>query len=185
MKFPESRRAPLYFAAAVERGFVRRLGADPYYRGLIAKNPLHPAWCTTWLADDPYDLSQMADWLFEPDTRNYPEPRGEPGLGRNCQVFDDLRAIAYREVLTFKLQRASCAVFAKHLEDRARIINRQFAHPLGLSEIRGIARSIAKWTWRLFSPERFSEIQSWRGARTRTTTKIRMGIVDVLADGEA
>jgi len=182
LKFAESRRAPLRFAAAVERGFVRRLGADPYYRGLIAKNPMHPDWDVEWLAPEPYDLVTLDDWLFERDTRPDPQPKGQFGLGRNCELFDDLRSIAYREVLTFKQQGESCAAFAKRLEYRASAINRQFAVPLSVSELRSIARSVAKWTWREFSPERFSEVQSRRGRRTRRATKARMAIVDALVD---
>jgi len=41
-------------------------------------------------------------------------------------------------------------------------INLQFALPLPLAEVRGIARSVAKWTWRHFSNEKFSELQRHR-----------------------
>jgi len=56
---------------------------------------------------------------------------------------------------------------------------------LSVSEVRSIARSVAKWTWREVSLERFSEVQSRRGRRTRATTKARMAIVDALADDGA
>ena len=35
-----ARRAPLAYLARIERGMGRRLGADPGYTGLIAKNPV-------------------------------------------------------------------------------------------------------------------------------------------------
>jgi len=185
LRFAESRSAPLRFAAAVQRGFVRRLGADPHYCGLIAKNPMHSSWCVEWLAPEPYDLPTLADWLFEPDTRPDPQLKSQFGLGRNCEVFDELRSIAYREVLTFKKQGESFAAYVKRLHDLAFAINRQFAVPLSVSEVRSIARSVAKWTWREVSLERFSEVQSRRGRRTRATTKARMAIVDALADDGA
>lgn len=180
LTFPESRRSPLEFAAAIERGFVRRLGADRHYCGLIAKNPLHPDWCFEWLESKPYDLATLADWLFEGETRQYPRSKDQFGLGRNCQIFDELRVIAYREVLTYKNQRATCAVFEKRLDYVATSINQQFSTPLSFTEVRSISRSVAKWTWRRFSSDTFSAIQSMRARGTRKTTKARMAIVDAL-----
>jgi hypothetical protein len=62
-----ARIAPLLFFAAVERGIARRLGADPRYCGLLAKNPLHPDWRVEWRRDDAYTLEELADWLFPRD----------------------------------------------------------------------------------------------------------------------
>ena len=182
LRFAKSRMGPLRFAAAVERGYVRRLGADPLYAGLIAKNPIHPHWRAEWLAPGPYDLGTLADWLFECDMRLDPGPKVQSGFGRNCQLFDDLRAVAYREVLTFKRQGASYAEFATRLKQLAFAINQQFPGPLGTSEVRSIIRSVANWTWRRFSPERFAEIQASRGRQLRTTTKNRMALIDGSVD---
>jgi hypothetical protein len=44
-------------------------------------------------------------------------------------------------------------------------INMQFPEALKLSEVRAIAKSVAKWTWRRFSEEQFAQIQAARGAR--------------------
>ncbi len=96
--FAGSRSSPLHYLAAVQRGMRRRLCADPNYTGLVAKNPFHPHWRAEWLAREPYDLSELADWLFPHNT--LPEPKRErSGLGRNCDVFDDTRYWAYRNVL--------------------------------------------------------------------------------------
>ena len=187
LKFAGARWSPLRFAAAVERGLVRRLGADRQYGGLIAKNPMHPEWRVEWLAPEPYDLSTLADCLHMHNMRpdyHWQLSEGDYGLGRNCQLFDDLRGIAYREVLTFKERGARCAEFAARLEYLAIGLNQQFATPLGRSEVCSLVRSVAKWTWGHFSPERFSEIQSWRGRRTRNRTRARMAIVDALADDD-
>ena len=54
------RRKPSDFAAAVQRGMTRRLGADPAYANRLAKNPLHSDWHALWIVGQPYDLSSCA-----------------------------------------------------------------------------------------------------------------------------
>ena len=79
------------------------------------------------------------------------------GAGRNCSVFDELRKIAYREVLGFK-RSGNLDTFRDRLERVALGINLQFPEALKLSEVRAIARSVARWTWRHFSHEKFSKL---------------------------
>ena len=58
--------------------------------------------------------------------------------------------------------------FCGRLEAIALGINTQFPHALGLAEVRAIAKSVAKWTWARFTPEKFTTIQRRRAqARTR------------------
>lgn len=162
--FAASRSSPLHYLAAVERGMRRRLGADPNYTALIAKNPLHPDWRVEWQARQPYDLSELADWLWPRDT--VPEPKRErSGFGRNCDVFDDTRDFAYKNVIKFKRDVGSLDAWIERCQKIAAGHNLVFANQLPLSEIRAIGKSIAKWTWRTFSQQRFSEIQAWRGKR--------------------
>lgn len=162
--FAASRSSPLHYYASVERGLRRRLGADPNYTGLISKNPLHPAWRVEWQARELYDLSVLADWLFPNDMRADPK-RERSGASRNCDVFDDTRQWAYRNVLEFKKDGASLEAWTRRCQEIAGGLNQIFAHPLAPSEIRTIGRSIAGWTWCKFSEEKFSQIQSIRGKR--------------------
>lgn len=179
-----ARSGPLRFAAAVQRGLRRRLYADPHYSGLITKNPLHPAWCTEWLAPDPYDLPTLESWLFERDMRLEPSLSAELGLGRNCHLFDELRHVAYHEVRRFKAD-GDHGGFARRIDESAFRLNHEFLVPLGLSEVRSIARSVTKWTWRRFTPSTFSKIQALRGGRMRRTTKNRLEIVERLANDKS
>ena len=48
------------------------------------------------------------------------------------------------------------------MSDVATGINTQFPNPLRPAEVRSIARSVARWTWRRFSNEKFSELQRHR-----------------------
>jgi hypothetical protein len=156
-----SRVEPLRFFAAVERGFARRLGADRRYTGLIAKNPLHPDWRVEWRREEPYTLPELADWLFQPDIAPDIGPEATHGAGRNCTIFEGLRRIAYREVRAFK-RNGSFYMFRARLEQLALDINIQFPEALGLVEVRAIAKSVAKWTWRNLSEEKLSALQRHR-----------------------
>jgi hypothetical protein len=159
-----ARLAPLRFFAAVERGIARRLGADRQYRGLIAKNPLHADWRVEWRRHAPYTLEELADWLFPRDMAPDPSPAAAFALGRNCCLFDQLRAVAYQEARTFKADGALDA-FRWRLEHVALAINQQFSAPLAPREVRAIVKSVTKWTWKRFDEESFSRLQAERGRR--------------------
>lgn len=163
LKHDAANIAPLKYLASIQRGMTNRLGADKGYVGLISKNPAHSDWLVEWRRDEPYSFDELNDWLFDRDKRFEPKAREQYGLGRNCQTFDDLRAFAYREVINFKRNGKSLADFRARLEAVASGINTEFKTPLPYSEIRSTSKSVAKWTWQRFSPEKFSEIQSRRG----------------------
>lgn len=150
-----ARLPPLRYYAAIERGVARRLDADRCYTGLIAKNPLHPDWRVEWRRDAPYTLHEIADWLFERDMRPDPSVDRTFGAGRNVTVFDDLRTWAYREVRNFKADGRSFQAWDARCLEVANAYNRQFPRALGISEVRAIAKSVAKWTWKYFSVEKF------------------------------
>jgi hypothetical protein len=176
-----SRLRPLKYFAAVERGFARRLGADRNYAGLIAKNPMHACWRVEWHRDKPYTLAELADGLFPRDMVRDVEPAQSFGAGRNCTVFDQLRSIAYREVRHFKSEGATYDAWLERCVQRALGLNRQFPQAMMLAEVRAIARSVARWTWKHFSDSSFRQRQShlgrignahrWAGHEAAGTTK--------------
>jgi hypothetical protein len=150
-----ARLEPLRFYAAVERGMARRLDADRCYTGLIAKNPMHACWRVEWRRNEPYTLCELEGWLFATDMRPNPTPPKTWGAGRNVTVFDELRAVAYREVRKFKADGQAFECWFDRCLKVAQGLNSQFPQPLNLSEVRAIARSVARWTWRNFSVEKF------------------------------
>jgi hypothetical protein len=162
-KYSASRRKPMEWAAAIERGVRRRLGADHAYPGLLTKNPLHRAWRVTWPRDEPYLLDELAEWLFQHDMR--PEPkRRTSGLGRNCDCFDKTSEWAYRKVLRFK-RLGSLEGWIERCTQVAAQHNQVFRTPLGPGEVRAIGKSVAHWTWRKFTEEGFSRRQAFCGKR--------------------
>src|SRR5262245_9655762 len=111
-----SRVEPLRFFAAVERGIARRIGADRHYTGLIIKNPMHSHWRVEWRRDDAYTLPELADWLFPEDMQPDASIEETLGAGRDVVIFDELRALAYREVLKFKKAGAGLDQWLARLE---------------------------------------------------------------------
>jgi hypothetical protein len=164
------------FLAAIERAYRRRLKADEAFcmKGQV-KNPLHPDWETLRIfntfrfANAAYSLRELAAPLepseMKPATkRKRPKREHEAGLGRNVELFDELREFAYGVVLDFKSFDDKDA-FLDQLFDHAEKLNLGFRAPLPLSELRSIAKSVARWTWRKFSEKQFTERQSRRGKR--------------------
>jgi hypothetical protein len=159
----KAHEAPIQLLKDVENGLRKRLGADPSYSGHLVKNPFHKDWETHFIAQYPYDLVRMADCLDKAEKKG---TRGVViGVGRNCSIFERLRRDAYREVLPFKRQGRTQEDFREVMYQDALRMNARFAHPMVSSEVRGIAQSVAKWVWRKFTVEKFSEIQGKRGSK--------------------
>lgn len=160
-----SRIRPLQYLSAIEEGTRRRLGADPGYSGGLIKTPGHPAWRTLSFGGV-YSLSELAEWCDLPsplEMRRMAANQDYAGLGRNCTLFEHVRKQAYQDVRKF-WRPGGYEAFRDHCLVLAESLNR-FTQPLPQSEIRSIARSIAKWVWQRFNPAEFRAIQARRGSR--------------------
>lgn len=162
--------APIRYTRAIKAAYSVKLRADPGYSGLIVKNPLHKHWRTQW-TNKLYDLGELAEYVTLP--KRLPNREiDEIQAGRNCTLFEQLRQEAYRWVLSFKQQGSTFEQWLNHLLALAENMN-VFDVPLSYGEIKSSAASVAKWSWRNFSSEKFSAIQSARGkrgGRPKTTT---------------
>ena len=159
-----SHEAPIRLASDIQRGMTSRLGADRAYGNRIAKNPASRRWSTSWLAPQPYTLHQLLEPLDRRDLRHPDRLVDVTCLGRNCTLFDELRQWAYQNVRSAKRSGTS-ETWRDRLIAMGRTINLGFTEPLPISEVRAIARSVAKWTWRRMSGDGFSRIQAQRAAR--------------------
>ncbi len=155
---------PTRYAMAVERGMTRRLGADPGYAGLIVKNPLSSRWRTRWLAASGYELNDLESYLTYRDMRALPRNQSEPETGRNSELFEILSNHASHEVRRSKTLGAPYSEFLTNVYNKALLVNREFSPPLSFAECRSIAKSVAQWTWKHFTAERFGAIQAHRSA---------------------
>ena len=168
----KSRQKPVKFARALYYNMATRLGADLGYAGLITKNPLNDHWSPFWSGADLYDLDYLADFV-DLEKPQIQEKKSEAyGLGRNVNLFEDLRQYAYRTVLNFK-KISTFEKFENELLLKAQSLN-TFCNPLNplqYKELKATARSIARWTWKNFDSHTFSLIQSSRGAKNKNKPK--------------
>lgn len=169
-----ARIAPLRLLAAINESYRHALAADTGFAELICKNPLHPYWQVETPRMALYDLAELAEYvdLDASDRRVRATPkRAQVGLGRNCNLFNGLRAWCYRWLAEYRptgFDHWQGVVMAK-----AEKLN-TFTDPLPAAEIRATARSVAKWTWNHYTgrqtpaslaadgltPETFSLLQS-------------------------
>ena len=138
-----SGRADSYLSA-VRGGISRMLRADPGYRGLLVQNPVSDRWHL--LANDcRYSLSEIAESipakLLKLQIARVDHPLDV--ASRNCHLFDRVRLRACGEV-----QR--CTAAGQLYETVLNLCHElnSYSPPLPDSELRGIARSITKYTWK-------------------------------------
>lgn len=158
------RAHPMEFVAAIERGMAKLLNSDQGYTRLIAKNAKNNRWRTTWFAPYPYELGELAKDLSQSDMRKPNRIEQISGLGRNSSVFDELREIAYHTIFAHKMEGGNQSSWIARIEKIAFSINIQFSHPLSIAEVRGISKSVARWTWHRMDPTDFSRKQAYIGA---------------------
>lgn len=144
----------------VKRGLTNRLGADSNYCGLLAKNPLWEGWAVQWLATRPYELATLNDALKPGDKRR--RKQAEMANGRNAFLFDALSKWAAKTCLRMKHQGMCEELFRERVLSECLKMNALLPKPLCQSEVKGIAKSVSKWTWKKFTLEKFSAIQSHR-----------------------
>jgi len=181
-KTQHARLKPLKYAAAIEAGMAGKLASDRGYAGLITKNPLHDHWSPYWSGADLYELDYLADFV-ELQTPTKKAKSENYGLGRNVNLFEDLRAYAYKKVLGFK-RYSSYEAWERDVLSVAEGLNNH-CNALNLlqhNEIKATARSVSRWTWKNFDSATFSEIQSNRAKRPRkTSTKNKIdNILEIL-----
>lgn len=162
--YDKSHDLPMAYLRDTERAMVRRLGADKAYGGMLAKNAAHQAWRVYRLREASYSIGDIARWLEPHEMKGWAPCERESGLGRNVSLFDELRKFAYGEVRRFKSDGLTVSQFRDRLLKVACGMNLtlDFNSPLHTSEVAGIVKSVARWTWKRFSQERFSEIQRKR-----------------------
>ena len=188
------REAPMKLLCAEEACIRELIGGDPAYGGLVTHNPEHPYWHVL-TGGRPLTLTEIAEVL--PDLNKHKPHRGRKirviGLGRNVDLFDGCRVYAYRAIRDWWAE--GFVYWQAHLVAWCRdYTGNEHPRPLDDRESYHVARSIAKWTWRHITPERFSKRQAVRGKlggaakakaiRTRNTERDAQ-IVERVAAGES
>ncbi|MEG2695674.1 MAG: replication initiation protein, partial [Acinetobacter sp.] len=139
---------PIKYGNAVYLALRDALNADINYSGLITKNAVHEHWRTHVLREQPYTLDQLSERLDLTTRQINKQIKVDEavGLGRNCCVFHTVRHWAYVEVRQYRGK-----PFNQWLESviaQCCSVNAQFSVPMQYNEVKGIAKSIARWVWK-------------------------------------
>ena len=111
--------------------------------------------------EEAYTLDELADYLDLSASERRSIDK-HYGMGRNCHLFEMTRKWAYRAI------RQGWPAFSPWLDaviQRVEMYNASLPVPLSPAECRAIGKSIAKYTYRKFSPEGFSAVQAARGRK--------------------
>lgn len=164
-KTDASKIKPIQYANAVYNALRLALDADVGYSGLITKNALHTHWRSHTLREKPYTLDQLSERLDLTQKQINKEVKIDEavGLGRNCCVFNIVRHWSYIEVRQYRSK-----TFNQWLQaviDRCSSINIQFSEPMTHNEVKCIAKSISRWTWKrdAYCYQEFVDRQSRKG----------------------
>ena len=157
-RYPAARIEPLRFLTRIAEYYAYAVGADPGYAGVLAHNPasihLSP-YKTTWGREDPYSFEQLASVI--PFGWEAPVVR-QTGVGRNVDLFEAGMRWAGRRA------NAELPVLPALM-----VVNQEFTHPLPLSEVQAMARSIEKyrrrWAERGWHCPRWLSKQAARGRK--------------------
>ena len=154
---------PLEFLTDIERAYVWTLkpfGADANYTGMLTKNPHHTRW-RTWITGATYSLGEMMDCITTKPPKDAARDR-ELGLGRNSDLFNELRFWAYDEVRQYRGEEAY--VWNAAVQRRAKRVN-DFQIPLDHREVARVGKSVARWTWKTDPKvlQVFISRQAWKG----------------------
>ena len=167
---PRARRNPIRLLGRVCEFFTDCTGADAGFRAVLAANPEHHDYQTTYGRVDPYQLRELAAVI--PAEWRMPARLGDirSEAGRNCTLF--IRGCRWGG----RLSRSDDEV-AEHI----RMLNRQFVHPLNAPEVDGIIRSICghyRPMWRARAGQGtldFRDRQAARGRRNGSDRQAEKG----------
>lgn len=167
-----ARRRPVNLLARIEHGMNTALDGDASYGGRITKNPLNPQHLTLW-GEAVYSLHELAKALDEikalPTAGNPRKTVQTSVVGRNVSLFDITRKWSYSAIRRHwhaPMSEWERAVRTHAQEVNETIVANDFtAGPLAFSEVHSVSRSIARWTWRNFTPEEFKRRQTSVGRK--------------------
>ena len=175
-----ARVAPLRYLNNIVEALRYELDADPGYTGLIAKNPTHPHWQIETPRNSLYKLDELdehCDLVASAERIRKTPKRQRSGNGRNTCLFDSLSAWSYREIGRYRSRLTTSGFDGWHdvVADKAGKLN-TFATPLPASEIRAIARSVARWTWTRYDGRRNGPDADYRGLPANTFSMVQSSL---------
>lgn len=178
MADPEDASRAMRYAAAVELGMTRQLGADLAYTAALAKTPDHGAW-RTFRSPHLYDLDDLAEYVRELPRLPTRREAIRTGIGRNVELFDCTRFWAYRHARDHK--HGPYEAWHRAVRERAMLLNADlFTDPLAAMEVLHTAKSVASWVWTQ-QRRRDAAFQLHQANRGRLSGAARSSTADALA----
>lgn len=191
-----ARRKPIEYLAEVERVLTAVFDGDVGYAGYLCKNAQYKGWELVPGRLEPYTLGELYEYEAprrddKQTSKNAQEKiEAATGLGRNCALFTGLRYWAYSAVHEYAELHAWHEATRSHAES----LN-VFPVQLQASEVRAIARSVAKWTWSklgqdpatraaFIERQRFKQTKQAEKKRAVTTTQVVMAIAKLRSEGK-
>jgi len=145
MSDPEDASRAMRYAAAIELGMTRQMGADLAYTAAMAKTPEHGSW-RTFRSPHLYDLDDLAEYVRELPKLPTRREAIRTGIGRNVELFDCTRFWAYRHARDHK--HGPFEAWHNAVRERSMLLNADlFSSPLCAMEVLHTAKSVAKWVW--------------------------------------
>ena len=143
-------RHPMQYLASIESALIKALGGDQGYVGLVTKNPLSSEYECLVGEGKSYTLEELAECLeleqVQSKWRKKKREESRGYLGRNCDVFDDLRFWAYDRVSDAR-DSQSYATWFDRVAEEADNLNKHQVPMLDDRELKAIVKSVARWTW--------------------------------------
>lgn len=183
-----ARRKPLDYLRAIQWALTKRVRGDFNFVGPLSKNPLSANWRLWEPANCPlYELNLLAEYVELPKKL----PRREPGIGRNCDLFADLGRWSYRAIRDY--WDGSFDRWAEAVLLNAEDLN-TFPIPLTHGELKSIARSVAKYTWRYTTRSGWIEHQTTCGrlgglasaeARRSKSDVMQLKVLELIEQGRS
>jgi len=163
-----ARRPPVNLLARIEQGMCTVLGGDVAYGGRITKNPLHEDHLTLWGTLRPtYSLKALAGALDDLGALphfNQKRVLLDSAIGRNVDLFETVRRWSYPRRGSYQNLTEWEEVVHAYAHDRNIVVigNKFSKGPLDDNEVKHLARSISRWTWRKITRS-LSQEQTIRG----------------------
>lgn len=154
--FSHTPKAQLFFND-VSKGLQSVMLADAAYGGRTMRNPLHSYQKTIWGVDTLYTLNELKEYTKNVNMNNVINIDNNT-IGRNRALFDSLRVWAYRERLKYN----DYSLWYSVVYNKAFELNNSLEEPLRDKEVYTIVKGITTFTWKKFSKESFSDLQSYR-----------------------
>jgi hypothetical protein len=133
---------PMRYLEAIRYAYTERLEADAGYAGILIKNPLHSRWPVR-CNDVAYSLGELAEYVELVPYYQRKPANDLSVLGRNCSLFEQARQYAYQIAKKHGTEHNLMADIENFCLE-----HNVFAIALSLAEVRCIAKSVSRWTWK-------------------------------------